>query len=278
VPKVSIAVLVRTGNLNEGEHTWLADVTGELMREGTATLDGRARAHGRAHGRSIGVAVGADQTSIGADVLSEFGPIWCSSSPTSPSRRACPSRAAAHQADFQRSLAIAHATAESGERGARGVLYGDHPYGHSFPTEAQLAAYSIDDVRAYHSANFGAARTEVLVVGKFDRAAMRAAIEHAFGQWPRGPERLIDIPKMNDKPALRLIARPGAPQATIYLVLPVIDPSQPGYTKLAVTNMLLGGFFFASRATCARTRATPTRLRAASALTTGPLTGRRPPT
>ena len=33
LPKVTVCVLVRTGNLDEGEQTWLADITGELMRD-----------------------------------------------------------------------------------------------------------------------------------------------------------------------------------------------------------------------------------------------------
>ena len=36
VPKVSVAISVRTGALNEGERTWLSDLTGDLMKEGTA--------------------------------------------------------------------------------------------------------------------------------------------------------------------------------------------------------------------------------------------------
>jgi predicted Zn-dependent peptidase len=44
------------------------------------------------------------------------------------------------------------------------------------------------------------------------------------------------------------IQRPGAPQSTVYLGLPVVDPSHPDYVALQVTNTLLGGAF-ASRIT-----------------------------
>jgi predicted Zn-dependent peptidase len=72
---------------------------------------------------------------------------------------------------------------------------------------------------------------------------MRAAIESAFGGWARGPDPLVEIPKRSEQAQIRLIERPDAPQTTLYLGLPVIDPTQPDYTKLAVTNMVLGGFF-----------------------------------
>jgi len=246
VPKVNVTVLVRTGNLNEGEHTWLADLTGELMREGTATLDGSELARMAARmGGAIGVAVGADQTSVGADVLSEFGPELVQLlADVTMAPRLPESELPRIKADFERNLAISRTQpqAQAAEALAQ-VLYGDHPYGHTFPTEAQLEAYGIEDLRAYHAANFGAARTEVLVVGKFDAAAMRAAIERAFGGWAHGPEPLVNVPKVADQPQLRLLPRPGAPQTTLYLAEPTIDPSQPGYTKLAVANTLLGGFF-----------------------------------
>ena len=35
VPKVSVAISVRTGALNEDNRVWLSDLTGELMKEGT---------------------------------------------------------------------------------------------------------------------------------------------------------------------------------------------------------------------------------------------------
>jgi predicted Zn-dependent peptidase len=246
LPKVAVSVVVRTGNLDEGQQTWLADLTGELMSEGTSALDGSELARAAARmGGAIGVAVGADQTSIGADVLSEFGPelvqlladiVIAPRLPESELPRI--------RQDFQRNLAIARTQPQAlAAEAFAAALYGDHPYGRSYPTEEQLAAYGIADVRAHHAANFGAARTEVLVAGRFDAAAMRAAIERAFGPWARGPDALIDIPSAAQAPSLRLIARPDAPQTTIYLGLPAIDPSHADYTALAVTNTLLGGFF-----------------------------------
>src|SRR5690606_11011256 len=35
LPKVTVQVVVHTGNLNEGERRWLADFTSALMQEGT---------------------------------------------------------------------------------------------------------------------------------------------------------------------------------------------------------------------------------------------------
>src|SRR4029453_163273 len=43
--------------------------------------------------------------------------------------------------------------------------------------------------------------------------------------------------------SLQVIDRPGAAQSTLYLGLPAIDPSQPDYLALEVTDALLGGSF-----------------------------------
>lgn len=246
LPKVTVTVLVRTGNLNEGDKTWLADITGELMREGTATLDGSALARATARmGGALSVGVGADQTTIAADVLSEFGSELVQLlADVTMAPRLPDSELPRIQQDFERNLAISRTQPQAlANEAFAAAIYGDHPYGHSYPTPEQLAGYTIDDVRAYHAANFGAARTEVLVAGKFDPEGMRKAIETAFGKWAHGPEPLVNVPKTDAAPQLRLIARPGAPQTTLYLGLPTIDPSQPDYTRLSVTNMLLGGFF-----------------------------------
>jgi zinc protease len=246
LPKVTVCVLVRTGNLDEREQTWLADITGELMREGTASLDGSELARKTASmGGALGVAVGADQTTVTADVLSEFGPELVQLlADVTIAPRLPEAELARIKADFQRNLAIARTQPQAlaGEAFAA-AMYGNHPYGRTYPTEEQLAGYGIDDVRRYHDSNFGAARTEVIVVGKFEGATMRAAIESAFGGWARGPDPLVEIPKRSEQAQIRLIERPDAPQTTLYLGLPVIDPTQPDYTKLAVTNMVLGGFF-----------------------------------
>jgi predicted Zn-dependent peptidase len=72
---------------------------------------------------------------------------------------------------------------------------------------------------------------------------MKKAIITAFSGWQHGPDPLIDIPKPVTKHDLSLIDRPGAPQSTLLIGLPTIDPSNADYIPLTVTNALLGGSF-----------------------------------
>ena len=77
----------------------------------------------------------------------------------------------------------------------------------------------------------------------FDSKAMEKAIRSGFEGWNKGSEPYISIPKPSMKKAFHLINRPGAPQSTIYLGLPVVNPYETDFVPFLVTNALLGGSF-----------------------------------
>lgn len=252
VPKVSVRVVVRAGNINEGPNqVWLADMTGDLMKEGTATKTSEQVSKAAAGmGGSVSVNVGPDQTGISGRVLSQFGPdLVALLADVIRHPRLPESELPRLRNDRLRNLTIALADPQqiAGAKFAS-VLYPDHPYGRYFPTPEMLKSYTIDMVRNYYASNFGAQRTVVYVAGMFDDQKMEEAIRKEFNDWTRGPEPLINVPTMTSKQDIYIIDRPGAPQSVVSLGLPVIDPSQPEYRALLVTNALLGGSF-ASRIT-----------------------------
>src|SRR5215467_1421117 len=73
VPKVTVDIIVRSGNLNEAENqVWLADVTGDMMKEGTKTRTADQVAEEAAGmGGAISINVGPDQTQISSDALTQ---------------------------------------------------------------------------------------------------------------------------------------------------------------------------------------------------------------
>lgn len=247
VPKATLAVVVRTGNLNEGEQTWLADLTGDFLLEGTASRTAEAIAReAAAMGGEVNVAVGEDTTTISADVLSEFAPqmavlladvVRNASFPEPELERL--------RRDRLRQLSVAAADPEQMAYAAfREALYADHPYGRVLPTAAQLSSYTIEDVRGFHANNFGAQRTHVFVTGKFDVDRTMAAMEEAFADWKQGPETLINVPEpAGGKVATQVIDRPDASQSNVWLGLPTINPGHEDWIALDVTDTLLGGFF-----------------------------------
>src|SRR5690606_32117863 len=75
VPKVDVHVVVRTGNINEGEHRWLSDYTAALLIEGSTARDGVELATDAASmGGEIQTMVTEDQTLAMGSALSEFAP------------------------------------------------------------------------------------------------------------------------------------------------------------------------------------------------------------
>ncbi|MGH7496533.1 MAG: M16 family metallopeptidase [bacterium] len=247
LPKVTLQLVVRAGKLNEtAQEVWLADLTGDLMKEGTKSRTAEQIAQEAASmGGQVNIAVGPDQTTISGEVLSEFGPglttliADLARNPLFPE-----SELARLKKDRLRQLSI-----DKTDPGAitsekfRSLLYPGHPYGRLYPTEDMLASYTIDQVRAFYTANFSAGRAHLYAAGRFDAKAMTAALREAFGDWARGADPLINIPTPVSRRAVHLIDRPGAAQSTIYLGLPVIDPSHKDYVALQVTNSLLGGSF-----------------------------------
>ncbi|MBA3323051.1 MAG: insulinase family protein [Pyrinomonadaceae bacterium] len=252
VPKVSIQAVIRAGNVNEtAEQIWLADMTAEMLKEGTTETSAEQIAQQAAlMGGSLGVAVAPDQTNVGIDVLSERGPdavLLLAGVIRRPSLPA--SEVARFKTNYLRRLNVARAQPGSlaTERFHK-LLYPNHAYGRIFPTEAMINNYTIDDFKKFYAANYGAARTHIYVAGKFDAAAMKRALTQGFGEWASGTPPLMNVPQPVAARVIHLIDRPGAPQSTINLGLPVVAPGNRDYLPLLVTNSLLGGSF-ASRIT-----------------------------
>src|SRR5690554_4315422 len=66
IPKVHINVVIKTGNIHEGpQEVWLADLTADLMREGTTSMDFQTIAKKVAGmGGEVNISTGENQTVI----------------------------------------------------------------------------------------------------------------------------------------------------------------------------------------------------------------------
>jgi predicted Zn-dependent peptidase len=252
VPKVRVTLSVRTGNAFEKpEEVWLADLAGELMREGTATrTSSEISREAAGMGGALDVSVGVDSTTIGGDVLSEFGPQYVAlvadvvRNPKLPA-----SELDRVKANLSRNLAVALSQPQQlALQKFREVLYGDHPYGRVFPTTTMIEGYTLDQAKAFYASTYAAGRSRLYVVGRFEPAAVEGAIRKAFDGWTKGTAAVAPPPRPQTKRGVYLVDRPGAPQSTILLGMPTIDPSNDDYVALSVMNALLGGAF-ASRIT-----------------------------
>lgn len=247
IPKTMVQVVVRAGNSDEApDEVWLADLSGNLLKEGTSTLTAEGLASRAAGmGGAIEVSVGADQTTVGLEVLSEFTPQAIAllgnvlTDPLLPE-----SEIERLKGDLLRELSIQQTQPGSiALQKFREVLYGEHPYGRVFPTEEMIRSFNLEKVEDFYDSNFGAVRSDLYILGKFDAEAAKRAVREAFGAWRTGVESEPPLARPRSERAVYLVDRPDAPQSNIMIGLPVTDPSHSDYLPLTVMNTLLGGYF-----------------------------------
>ncbi len=246
VPKTTVLAVVRSGNIDDGPSTWLADLTAEMMKEGTTTRPASAIAETAAGmGGALNVGAGAEQSTVGISVLSEHATDAVGLVADVLQNPAFPEAELPRVvANFERSIAIARSDPQSlaGEAMAR-LVYGDHPFGRALPEPGQLGGYGIAAVRAFHERNFGARRTHVYVAGRFDRPALEAAMVAAFGGWREGAPATVLPALPAESLQLALVDTPGAPQSSIRLAVAVPHPAHAQYFPTTLMNSLLGGAF-----------------------------------
>jgi len=247
VPLVSIRADIAFGKANESaDQVWLSTVTLKLMQEGTETMSAAQVANEAARmGGQLQTGPGTDQSTVSIDVLGEFAVdavkliadvLQHPKLPESELERV--------RNDALRQLAVQLATPQAqASQAFTAQMFPGHPYGRMFPTESQLKAYGIGDIRKLYAENIGAQRTHLYVVGRFD-PAVRKAIEAAFEGWPAGPAVKRTPPAPVAKGQLVLLDRPDAVQSTMRIGLPIsVKPGDPDYLPMQVTNTLLGGSF-----------------------------------
>lgn len=246
-PKAVVSLRVRAGNAVEGEQTWLADLTAEMLKEGAAGRSSADLATAAAGmGGELGVGAGTQTTQISINVLSEHAPDAVALigdvaiRPTLP-----PGELARIKANLARQLSVALSQPGTlADAALARTIYGpDHPYGRTIPSQAQLAAYTIDDVKRFHAGQFGAKRAHLYIAGRFDAAAVKAAVTKAFGGWAAGPAPLALAAPHQAGPRVVLIDRPDAPQATLRLAFDASLAGSDADIPQRVTNELLGGAF-----------------------------------
>jgi predicted Zn-dependent peptidase len=252
IPKVGIAVVTQTGNADEASNEiWLADLVGDILQQGTVTRSAEELARQFAEmGGPLAVTVSENQTRFTSHVFSESGPQAVATIADVVRNPSLPqSELERLKTNWVRNLAIQRSQQQQlANEKFWSVLYPGQPYGRYFPTQEMLQGYTLEQVKGYYERNFGAARSAIYVVGRFDAGAMERAVRQSFSDWKRGnPPADINVAPAGGR-KVYLVDKPGAVQSTLMIGLPTIDPSSPDYVALLVADSLLGGSF-ASRIT-----------------------------
>jgi zinc protease len=128
------------------------------------------------------------------------------------------------------------------------VVFGDeHRYGTSaIGTTKTLAAFSVQQLKAFHSERYRPANSTLIVVGDVTAGTVLPLIESAFGGWtgeraaPRAAVPAASAPRARE---VTIVDMPGAAQSAIRVGTVGVARSTPDYFPLQVLNTALGGSF-----------------------------------
>ncbi len=114
-------------------------------------------------------------------------------------------------------------------------------------TAATLRGFTVDDLRAFHTAAFRPDNATLIVVGDVTAAVVQPLLEASFGSW-KAPTGAVTHVKQPAPPArtrreVYLVDKPGAPQTQVRIGFVGVPRSTPDYFPLEVMNTILGGSF-----------------------------------
>jgi len=131
-------------------------------------------------------------------------------------------------------------------RAMANILFKDHPYCVTAPTQESIAASTAPDLRSTYALRVRPDQAVLVAVGDFDNDKMLGLAKAQFGGWKApGGAALGSTPRPTLAPphAVFVVGRPGSVQTT--LQLGALGPlrSDPDFEAAAVANAIYGGTF-----------------------------------
>lgn len=249
IPKFSGELFFRSGNAAVADRApGLADITASVVRTGTSRRTSREIEEDlRRMGADLSASAGMDTSAIAFAGLSEFaGPLL---GLVNELAREASFPAGEFERERRQTLEAVRVERTTpgflaGER-LRKVLFGAHPYAQVSPSEAQVAAYRLEELGGVYREHYRPGNALLLLLGDFRAEEMRAQIEKIFGEW-KG-----DKPQAKaaaEPPVLRgrrvyVVDLPGAVQAQIVAGWHGITRKHPDWIRLGLANSIYGGAF-----------------------------------
>lgn len=250
VPQAVLKLVLPAGaTADPAEHPGVASLVGQLLTEGTATMDADALNEALdGLGASLHASVGHDLAEVEAVLLSETLQEGIRlmaevvARPAFPERETERIRAESLDALIARDDEPANV---ADDRISREVFGAAHPYGTpSFGTRTGIAAAPREALAAFHAARYRPEGAFLVAAGDFDPAELRRLLDAAFAAW-RGAAGTL--PRSAAPPAPRNAGRPvtvrraDAPQSEIRVGGPGLDRRSPLWFPGVVGNYVLGG-------------------------------------
>jgi predicted Zn-dependent peptidase len=131
---------------------------------------------------------------------------------------------------------------------ARVVFGTTHRYGAAQAGSAQnIAAFTVDDVRAFYRSAYQPANAAIIVVGDVTPDRVMPLLETSFGKWQGSAtpahHETYTAPPPPPAREIVIVDKPGAPQSQVRIGWVGVPRSTPDYFPITVMNTVLGGAF-----------------------------------
>jgi zinc protease len=126
------------------------------------------------------------------------------------------------------------------------VLFGDHPYHVTSPTQDSIAASTPADLRKIFAQRFRPDQVVLVAVGDFQNDKMLEAVKAKFGAWKapaEAPLGAVPAPPEKAEHDIFIVTRPGSVQTTLELGTFGPRMGDLDYEAAEVANAVYGGTF-----------------------------------
>ncbi len=246
-PTVTFRLLIKGGDINDGDKSGLSDFVASLLNRGTTTRDAATLAKETDFiGMKLEGGSGADAISVTATGLTKYtdqildlfadavlNPVFPAEQFAKEQRKAL----SALESEKQQPARLASKLAGR-------IVYGQHPYG-AYRTPESVMAITRDELAAYHDRYFAPNNATLAIVGDVQAAEILPLVEKAFAGWKSRdvPEQKFPaLPEMKGV-NVHLVDRPGSVQSNILIATPGPVRNNADLAELNVVNATLGGGF-----------------------------------
>lgn len=133
------------------------------------------------------------------------------------------------------------------DRALARATWGTHPYANELiGGKADVEAYSVKDLRAFHKERLGPKVAHLYVVGAFDAHAVLKTVERTLGGWSGGPEKIPQIPEWSGlarSGEVIIVDKPEQTQVQMRIGAKGVKRGHPEHFPLITMNTVLGGGF-----------------------------------
>ncbi|MGZ4790069.1 MAG: M16 family metallopeptidase, partial [Terriglobales bacterium] len=249
LPKVAFKLVVRGGDsLDPADAPGLAKVTARAITQGTASRSSRQIAEAaQGAGGDLASFATVDWTEVSLDALSEHaGDAISLLADIAQNANFPDSEVALVKSNMQDELRASEARPRFlAQRAWYGVTYGDHPYHIVAASMKTLQSATPKALQALYQTEFRPDQALLIAVGSFDRSAVLADIEKAFGSWkaPATTSPQVKAPTTKADHKVYYIERPGSVQTTMLIGTVSLNASDPDEPRLRLANTIYGGSF-----------------------------------